>query len=200
MLVDKEPVSFPVSAEKSFRGTHFQKELQIIRKAGVFSFKEIHISEKLLVEVMADDVPQSIIGNGVDMGGPGAHCSEDRKGIFDDLSISEGVGVAHEGDCQISCPGEPVPLDPVVEKIHHAKVQGVGAVHPDPGQLLIPGNGESSPVGDGMKKGFEGHLGGRGIFDSDISERQRHLAAPETGSDIEHFSCLLFMLGPTTLA
>ena len=91
---------------------------------------------------MADDMPQSIIDNGIDVSGPGAYCAQDGKRIFDDLSIAEGVGVAHERDRQISCPGQAVTFYAVDQKVECAELQSI-YISPSDGEEVVSADGDA---------------------------------------------------------
>ena len=172
-----------------------QQKDQCLFQAGELLFEKVPVPGKLLINVVADQMPQSVVHNGVDMRRFNADSAQNRKGVPGDGVVKKDAGVPHERNCQIPRPGKTVSFDAVVEKVHHAEAQRVGALEPYLSQERFFRRGKGALVGRRMKKASEFHLRGTGIFHSDISQSKGDFACEMSRRKGDQLPGLLLMGG-----
>ena len=159
----------------------------MIDKFAALQFQKIPVAPVTLIEVVADQEPQRIIDDAVQVLFADSGPSQHRKRAPDRGRIAEHIGIGEQAQREVSDPRQPVALHAVDQEVMAAEAERVGGVHPDFGQFGI--GGEGAPVDRRFEQRAAGDL--FRIAGTQIAEGQRSRCAPHIRSGLHEREALL---------
>ena len=150
--------------------------MQDIADKRILLRKKIAVAEIELVLVVANEEPEGVVDDAVQMLFFYARAAKRGKGAPDWQGVGEGVSIRHEADGEVSEPGEAVALDAVEQEFAVAKMQCVSGLVPDVVELFVGVKhaAQRGSVRDGLAVDDYRGVG----FDARIAEGERQRRAP----------------------